>query len=272
MTLLSAAMALGQGRGQRARRWPATGWRSSRECAAGAAILESSLRQLSRRGCRSRSYHFESPDGYRDIVNSMIAAGAQVTPQELPVLVDYLFTTYGKKPAAGAAAPAPQQPIRARRFWKPPARPVMDWIHWPATFTTRRNRTRVLIRNMIGYGAAVTDAQIPTLVEYMFKTYGKKPAAAPAPAARRLPLQLPIPARRFWNPPARFATASTGSRITPTRVKEPYESLVQAAWSPTAPSSPTRKCLRSSTTCSRPTAKSSVLDCSSFPRGVAQPG
>jgi hypothetical protein len=30
------------------------------------------------------------------------------------------------------------------------------------------------VRSMIAYGANVTDAQIPPLVDYMFKTYGKK--------------------------------------------------------------------------------------------------
>ena len=29
-------------------------------------------------------------------------------------------------------------------------------------------------RSMIGYGAVVTDTQIPQLVDYMFRTYGKK--------------------------------------------------------------------------------------------------
>ena len=128
ITLLSAAMALGQGAGaRRGRRWSATGRVRGSASAAGATIL--------RRACGSchgadviANHHYESADGYRDVVNSMIDVGAQVTPQELPVLVDYLFATYGKKPADGAAATAQQQPIRERRFSKRRARPVMDSI------------------------------------------------------------------------------------------------------------------------------------------------
>jgi len=92
MTFLSVAVALGQG--------GATGGN-----AAGAAILQRACS-----GCHGAdaiaNHHFETADGYRDIVTTMIDAGAPVTPQELPVLVDYLFTTYGKKPAAGAAPPS----------------------------------------------------------------------------------------------------------------------------------------------------------------------
>ena len=31
-----------------------------------------------------------------------------------------------------------------------------------------------LAKSMVAYGAVVTDAQMPPLVDYMFKTYGKK--------------------------------------------------------------------------------------------------
>ena len=102
LTVLSAAMALGQGRGQRGGGTPQGGG-AAPASATGATILG--------RACGSchaadviASYHHESADGYRDVINSMIAAGAQVTPEEIPVLADYLFTTYGKKPAAGASA------------------------------------------------------------------------------------------------------------------------------------------------------------------------
>jgi hypothetical protein len=63
---------------------------------------------------------------------------------------------------------------------------------------------------MIGYGANVTDGQIAPLVDYMFKTYGKKPAAAaPSTASNATPVpSTPAndPVRRFSIPHAQRAT------------------------------------------------------------------
>jgi mono/diheme cytochrome c family protein len=149
--------------------------------AAGAAILQ--------RSCGSchgadviASYHYDTPDSYRDVVNSMIASGAQVSAQELPVLVDYLFATYGKKQegARGGAAPATASD---------PGKSILETActtcHGLDPLANHVYESKEpyesLIRNMIAYGANVTDAQIGPLSEYMLKTYGKKPAAV-APA------------------------------------------------------------------------------------------
>src|SRR5687767_3723175 len=51
------------------------------------------------------THHFATPGEYKDIIDAMIGSGAQVSDAEKPVLVDYLFTNYGKKPDP-AAAPA----------------------------------------------------------------------------------------------------------------------------------------------------------------------
>jgi cytochrome c5 len=173
MTLLSAAVGLGQRGGG--------GQQQGGGNAAGAAILE--------RACSSchapdviGNYHYESAEGYREVVNTMIAAGAPVTPQELPVLVDYLFATYGKKQGAGAPPVAATDPGKA----------LLDsactTCHGLDVMANHAYDSRApyesLIANMVSYGATVPPEQVPVLADYMLKTYGKKPANAPAaPAA-----------------------------------------------------------------------------------------
>jgi mono/diheme cytochrome c family protein len=176
LTILSAAVALGQSgarggggqRGSQQQSGTATG------NTAGATILQ--------RACSSchgadviANHHFESADAYRDLVNTMIDAGAPVTPQELPVLVDYLFATYGKKPAAGSPQTAATDPGKA----------ILDsactTCHGLEGLANHAYETRgpyeSLIGNMVAYGATVTPAQVPVLADYLLKTYGKKPAA-----------------------------------------------------------------------------------------------
>src|SRR5678815_4227551 len=101
ITVLSAVVALGQGGGQRGggQRGAQQQGGAAAPNAAGAAILQKACSSCHGADAIA-NYHFETPDGYRDIVNNMIDTGAPVTPQELPVLVDYLFATYGKKPVS----------------------------------------------------------------------------------------------------------------------------------------------------------------------------
>jgi cytochrome c5 len=180
LTVLSASFLSGQGGGQRGGQQQA---QTGGAAPAGAAILQ--------RSCGSchgadviASYHYESPDGYRDVVNSMIASGAQVSQQEIPVLVDYLFATYGKKPqspgSGGAPAPSAGDPGKAILETACTTCHGLDGL--ANHVYESKEPYEGLVRNMIAYGANVTDAQMPALVDYMLKTYGKKPAAA-APAA-----------------------------------------------------------------------------------------
>lgn len=198
----------------------------------GAAILERSCGNCHGADVIA-NYHYESPDGYRDIVNSMIAAGAQVSPQELPVLVDYLFATYGKKPQGGPTGAAPAAAAND------PGKAILEssctTCHGLDVLANHAYESKepyeTLIRNMIAYGANVTDAQVTPLAEYMLKTYGKKPAAA-APAPGNAPAA-----------PATAASADAGKAILEAActschgleglanhmydAKGPYESLVR---------------------------------------------
>src|SRR6185503_13422856 len=180
VVLSFAALALAQGGGRGQRGGQAGGGQAQ---PGGAAILQ--------RACSTchgaeviQTYHYESAAEYRDIINAMIGTGAQLSPQEIPVLADYLFATYGKKPAA----PAPGQAAAAPAAGTDPGKAILESActvcHGLDSLANHVYDTKEpyesLIRNMIGYGANVTDAQVPVVAEYMLKTYGKKPAAAPA--------------------------------------------------------------------------------------------
>jgi len=221
---MTAAVAVGQGRGQRGGGQQQGGGGNA---AAGAAILN--------RSCGSchgadvvASYHYETADGYRDIVNSMISAGAQVTPQELPVLVDYLFATYGKKQEGGAAAaPATAAADPGKAILEAACTtchgldPIANHVY------DTKDPYESLIRNMVGYGAPVTDAQVPVLAEYMLKTYGKKPAAAPAPAASAA-AATPDPGKSILESACTVCHGLDGLANHKYESAAPYESLVKS--------------------------------------------
>ena len=113
----------------------------------------------------------------------MIAAGAQLTPPEIPVLADYLFTTYGKKPAAGASATQAAAADPGKAILEAACTTCHGLDPMASHVYDTKEPYEAVVRSMVAYGAQVSDAQMPVLVEYMLKTYGKPPAAAPAPGA-----------------------------------------------------------------------------------------
>ena len=56
----------------------------------------------------------------------------------------------------------------------PRARLAMDLEGLANHSYTSKEPYESLAKSMVAYGAVVTDAQMPALVDYMFKTYGKK--------------------------------------------------------------------------------------------------
>jgi cytochrome c5 len=166
LTLVSAAIALGQGRGGGQAPAPQ---QSRFPEGPGRAILERACGACHDAGAITTN-HFATPGEYKDVIDAMIGTGAQVSDTEKPVLVDYLFTNYGKKPEAGAAAaPDPGKAILET------ACTVCHGLDGLVNHVyPTKEPYASLVDNMIAYGAPVTDAQKPVLVEYMFKTYGKK--------------------------------------------------------------------------------------------------
>jgi len=170
LTGLSAAIALGQGGGQRGQAAPAPQQSRFPE-GAGRAILERACGSCHDAGAITTN-HFATPGEYRDVVDAMIGSGAQVSDTEKPVLVDDLFANFGQKPAPGAAPAAAVDPGKAVLEAACTTCHGLDGLanHVYAS----KEPYLSLVDNMIGYGAPVTDAQKPALVDYMFKTYGKK--------------------------------------------------------------------------------------------------
>ena len=169
LTSLSAAIALGQGGGQRGGQ---TQQQSRFPEGPGRAILERACGSCHDAGAITTN-HFATPAEYRDVIDAMIGTGAQVSDTEKPILVDYLFTNYGKKPeptaapAAGGADPGKEILEKACT--------VCHGLDGLANHQyTTKEPYRSLVENMINYGAPVSDAQLGPLVDYMFKTYGKK--------------------------------------------------------------------------------------------------
>jgi mono/diheme cytochrome c family protein len=232
VTVVSAAIVLGQGgaRGQGG----GDGQPGGANNASGAAIFQ--------RSCGSchaadviANYRYNSAEEYRDIVNTMVAAGAQLTPQELPVLVDYLFATYGRKPQAAPGGTSP-----AAAAGSDPGKAILDTAcvscHGLEGLKDHiydsREPYESLVRSMIAYGATVTDAQVPPLVDYLFKTYGKKPAAAaaaPAPAnAAGAVAAAPDPGKAILDSACTLCHGLDSMANHVYASKEPYEMLVKS--------------------------------------------
>jgi cytochrome c5 len=205
LTAASVAVALGQG--------------GATATSQGAAILERSCNNCHAADVIA-TYHHESADGYREIINSMVAAGAQISPQEIPVLAEYLFATHGKKPQGGAAAPsASAGPDPGKAILEAACTTCHGLDVIASHVYDTKEPYETVVRNMIGYGATVIDAQIPPLVDYMLKTYGKKPAAAAA--------ATPDPGKAILEAACTTCHGLDGLANHAYTSKEPYESLIR---------------------------------------------
>ena len=178
LTVVSAAIALGQGGGQRGQRGGG-GQAQVAPAPQPSRFPEGPGRAILERACGSchdagaiTSNHFATPGEYKDIVDAMIGTGAQVSDTEKPVLVDYLFTNFGKKPEPGAAPAAGVDP--GKEILEKACTVCHGLDGLVNHIYPSKEPYQSLVDNMIAYGATVSDAQKPVLVEYMFKTYGKK--------------------------------------------------------------------------------------------------
>jgi cytochrome c553 len=131
-------------------------------------------KQLLNRACTSchdldpiLSYRITNKERVGDMVSNMIAAGAVLSAQEVPILVDYLFANLGPKPAADtddAGKAILEKACTSCHGLDGMKNHVFD----------TKDPYKTLVTNMLNYGASVTDAELPVLVDYLFKTYGKK--------------------------------------------------------------------------------------------------
>jgi len=110
--------------------------------------------------------HFDTPQEYAAMVDRMIAYGAPASPQQASAIVDYIFRTYGRKSAA------------AEDRGKAVLNAACGSCHAPDAVESQKDADketyRSIVNRMIAYGASVAPDQIDPLVEYLFKTYGRR--------------------------------------------------------------------------------------------------
>jgi len=109
---------------------------------------------------------YQTRQEYAAMVDRMAAIGAAVSPQEASAIVDYIFRTYGRK------APATDEPGRSVFSTACGTCHAADLVD--GRRGADRETFRTIVNNMIGYGASVPTDQVESLVDFLFKTYGRR--------------------------------------------------------------------------------------------------
>jgi mono/diheme cytochrome c family protein len=116
--------------------------------------------------------HFDMPQEYAAIIDRMVSIGATVSPQEAAAIAEYLFKTYGKK------SDRPQD-ITPDILGRTVFNAACGSCHATDLMDSRKDADketyRSIVNRMIAYGASVAPDQIDSLVEYLFRTYGRRP-------------------------------------------------------------------------------------------------
>jgi len=149
---------------------------------------------------------------WKETLNHMVTYGANITEAQVPTVAAYLakaFPVQGTAPAAPPAGTPPAgtppagTPPATTPPGTPPAKPAEDpdaagekilntactTCHDLGPITRRaddRAAWESVVYGMVGNGADVKDADIPVLVNYLFKHYGP-PKEAPKPPAPATP-------------------------------------------------------------------------------------
>jgi mono/diheme cytochrome c family protein len=112
-------------------------------------------------------FHLGSRSEYADMVSAMIGAGAVVTKQEEPILVDYLWERLGKKDTA-----KPDPAVKALVDQACTSCHNLDGMK--NHVYEKPDDYKSLVQSMISNGATIPADQVPIIVDYLFKVYGKK--------------------------------------------------------------------------------------------------
>lgn len=105
---------------------------------------------------------YYSRDQWADVVRTMRADGASLQDSDVTPLVDYLFKTYGK-----VETPAVD--------WKKLLESSCTGCHDLSTVSAakyNKDDWQGVIERMMARGAEVDEAQIPSLADYLSKTFG----------------------------------------------------------------------------------------------------
>lgn len=129
---------------------------------------------------------------WKEVVDTMIAYGAEITDAQSDVITTYLAKNFGK---GEAPAPAPDAAASngggaaAGGLADGPGKDVVMMVcttcHDTGNITMAKHTKaewKDVVTTMVGYGAEVTDEQMETITTYLGKYYGKD-AARNKPAA-----------------------------------------------------------------------------------------
>jgi len=136
---------------------------------------------------------------WKETLSHMVTYGANITDAQVPTVAAYLAKAFPVQGTAPATPPAATPPAATPPGAKPAEDPDVAGERILNTACTtchdlgpvvRRADDRAawesIVYGMVGNGADVKDADIPVLVNYLFKTYGP-PKDAPKPAAPATP-------------------------------------------------------------------------------------
>jgi len=101
-------------------------------------------------------------DQWADVVRTMRADGAQLQDSEVTPLVDYLFKTFGRVELPEGDG---------RKILETSCAGCHD-LSVVTKARQSRSAWQDLVGRMIGMGAKVDEAQVPTLVDYLDKNFG----------------------------------------------------------------------------------------------------
>src|SRR5262249_13796929 len=111
--------------------------------------------------------------GWEDLVQSMISNGAALEEKDIPVLVDYLVKNFG--PAGSNAGQQPTGPAAGadgKSILENSCTSCHD-LDLVQEQHLSKDEWQDLVKSMVSKGATVEDKDMPVLVEYLAKTYGK---------------------------------------------------------------------------------------------------
>jgi len=112
-------------------------------------------------------------EGWEGLVSSMVSNGAQVDSKDMPVLIDYLVKNFGNAKPAGGQAQSGNSDAAAKKILEDSCTACHD-LDLVSGQHLSKDEWQMLVSSMVAKGASLSDKDIPVLVEYLAKTYGKK--------------------------------------------------------------------------------------------------
>jgi cytochrome c5 len=111
--------------------------------------------------------------GWEGLVSSMVSNGAQVDSKDFPVLVDYLVKNFGPGGAPAAQAGGANNDAAGKKLLEESCTTCHD-LDLVSGQRLSKDEWQGIVSSMMAKGAAVDNKDVPVLVDYLTKTYGKK--------------------------------------------------------------------------------------------------